>query len=330
MNDKKPSLTRRDFLQKTAFGGAAVVGGLALPGCGNPVDAPPVIENIEVRDDPTDTATEGTIALNLKQIGDLVAVGGAVTLHLLPLENPGRQRPFKLPNPPHLLVVHRAHIGDGEDEYIAVDSACPHAGCPLGYAAQLDTIACPCHASRFRAVPEAMVPAGEFSCVGEVLHGPAKQNVTPYQARLADDLKTLVIDLRVSNTCGTLRLPPVVGGKVALPLSQFPALAMVGGSIVGIPGGAPDPIAVVRVGAGMDASAFSAVSAVCTHLGCTVAYAQPGEAATCGVMPGGGFWCACHCSQFTVDGGVIGGPALGPLPKYPVAFDGTTVTISLA
>ena len=38
------SITRRGFLQRTAAGGAVLVGGVTLPGCGNDVGAPPRIE----------------------------------------------------------------------------------------------------------------------------------------------------------------------------------------------------------------------------------------------------------------------------------------------
>lgn len=323
--EEKSTLTRRVFLKRTALGGAVVVGGIGLPACGNPVDPTPVIENVTVEDDPTDLPTYGTIRLQLSRAADLALVGGAVTLQLAPITRIDPMRPWKLPATPRLLVVHRAQLGE-PDEYIAVDSACPHAGCPLGYAKELDRIACPCHSSQFSAVSG----SGIDDCVGKVLHLPAKQNVTPYEARLdPEDRNTLVINLNVINACGELRLPPLVGGKVTVPIAQFPALGQVGGGLVGRPGGAPDSIAIVRVGAGNDASAFTALSAVCTHLACTVVYAKPGETATCGLMPNGGFWCPCHCSQFTSDGSVIGGPAPAPLPRYGVAFDGTTLTITL-
>lgn len=58
-----------------------------------------------------------------------------------------------------------------------------------------------------------------------------------------------------------------------------------------------------------------AISAVCTHLGCIVQHVSgedTGNAQQAG--PRGGFACACHGSQFTIDGDVVKGPAPAPLP----------------
>lgn len=58
-------------------------------------------------------------------------------------------------------------------------------------------------------------------------------------------------------------------------------------------------------------NAYRAISAVCTHLGCTVNRA-PG--------PEGGYHCPCHGSVFDEDGRVKGGPAPRPLPCYEVSL----------
>jgi nitrite reductase/ring-hydroxylating ferredoxin subunit len=56
-----------------------------------------------------------------------------------------------------------------------------------------------------------------------------------------------------------------------------------------------------------DAGELHAVSARCTHLGCIVAYNDAQRS-----------WdCPCHGSRFGIDGGVLEGPAVRPLP--PVA-----------
>jgi cytochrome b6-f complex iron-sulfur subunit len=53
---------------------------------------------------------------------------------------------------------------------------------------------------------------------------------------------------------------------------------------------------------------FRAVSAVCTHLGCTVNLA------------GQGFHCPCHGSVFSQNGVVVSGPAPSPLPWFEVTL----------
>lgn len=58
-----------------------------------------------------------------------------------------------------------------------------------------------------------------------------------------------------------------------------------------------------------DAEGFRAMSAVCTHLGCTVR--REGE----------GFVCPCHGSRYDQDGHVVGGPAPAPLAFYRIEKD---------
>ena len=75
----------------------------------------------------------------------------------------------------------------------------------------------------------------------------------------------------------------------------------------------PEPrVFLVRKG-----NSFRAVSAVCTHLGCTVNRNNKGA----------GFHCPCHGSQFNEDAVVTGGPAPKPLPWFLVvmARDGRLV-----
>ncbi len=59
---------------------------------------------------------------------------------------------------------------------------------------------------------------------------------------------------------------------------------------------------------------FSVASAVCTHLGCTVAHFQSDQK----------FHCPCHGSVFAADGSVVHGPAPKPLQWFEVtqAHDG--------
>src|SRR5512135_1180287 len=53
---------------------------------------------------------------------------------------------------------------------------------------------------------------------------------------------------------------------------------------------------------------FRAVSAVCTHLGCTVN------------LVGKGFHCPCHGSVFTQNGAVVSGPAPSPLAWFELTI----------
>ena len=68
-------------------------------------------------------------------------------------------------------------------------------------------------------------------------------------------------------------------------------------------------------------SKIHAVSAVCTHLGCIIQHTES-EASKSGIRDKStvGFSCACHGSQFTIDGDVVKGPAPEPLPWLAVSL----------
>ena len=62
---------------------------------------------------------------------------------------------------------------------------------------------------------------------------------------------------------------------------------------------------------------FIALSAVCTHLGCVVAWQeQAGE-----------FLCPCHGGRFSAVGQVLGGPPPSPLETLAVELDGDQLKI---
>ena len=61
-----------------------------------------------------------------------------------------------------------------------------------------------------------------------------------------------------------------------------------------------------------------ALSARCTHEGCTVQYV-PTEAL---------IWCACHNGKFNPDGRVISGPPPRPLVAFAVTTEGDAITVS--
>ena len=73
-------------------------------------------------------------------------------------------------------------------------------------------------------------------------------------------------------------------------------------------------ILVVRTG---DAT-FVALSAVCTHAGCTVGYSAPRVV------------CPCHGSTFALDGTVTHGPATRPLAVFATTFDPSTQQLAIA
>jgi cytochrome b6-f complex iron-sulfur subunit len=54
-----------------------------------------------------------------------------------------------------------------------------------------------------------------------------------------------------------------------------------------------------------DSGGFMAVSAICTHMGCTVGFDSTGPM----------FDCPCHGSQYKIDGTVLQGPATQPLER---------------
>ncbi len=66
----------------------------------------------------------------------------------------------------------------------------------------------------------------------------------------------------------------------------------------------------IRVFIQRKGNGYRAVSAVCTHLGCTVNQDSKGS---------GNFRCPCHGSVFAEDGTVLEGPAPEPLPTYSVS-----------
>jgi len=67
-----------------------------------------------------------------------------------------------------------------------------------------------------------------------------------------------------------------------------------------------------------DASAFSAIEAVCTHEGCTITGAD-----------GVAYVCPCHGSRYNRSGQVLAGPARASLRQYATTFTDGVVTIVL-
>ena len=294
------ALSRRRFLQGTLAGGTLLPLVSLEAGCGNNVVAAPVV-NALVGDD-------GKVRVDVQRYPDLVPIGGAITLR------------FDLPatSPYHVarsgvLLVHRAAAED-PPAFVATQSACPHAGCPLGYNPASSLIECPCHSSRFRS----RVPDDLLGCIGEVIHAPANQDLVVFRTDYQVSTQQVVVDLNRTLPCGGgTPFPAAVNGELMLPFTDFSELQTPGGSSVGQPDGWPDTLIVVRV----DATTVRALSAVCTHLNCNVAY----DIARTRIL------CPCHGSAYTLDAGqVLNGPATDPLHVYSATLTATGVTITLA
>lgn len=64
---------------------------------------------------------------------------------------------------------------------------------------------------------------------------------------------------------------------------------------------------------------YKALSAKCTHMGCTVTFEGKGDY----------FLCECHGSEFNINGKVLKGPATLPLPVYNVSISGDKIYVSV-
>ena len=111
------------------------------------------------------------------------------------------------------------------------------------------------------------------------------------------------------STCGT-------GHCIDLTDAANAALATAGGALLFDT--SSDTVMVIRV----SATEVAALSAICTHEGCSMDYAASRQQLDC----------PCHGSQFSLDGMVTRAPATRPLKKYANTFDDQTqiLTITLA
>jgi len=102
-------------------------------------------------------------------------------------------------------------------------------------------------------------------------------------------------------------------GRVAIPLERVKRLGRVGGSIT------------IRLKgremllARHSEEGVSAVSPICSHEKCTVAYRRRVRR----------FECPCHGSFFDVDGNVLNGPATRPLTTWPAVLRDGRIIVDL-
>jgi cytochrome b6-f complex iron-sulfur subunit len=300
------TLSRRRFISRTVATGVALgSAGRLVTGCGNNVLAAPIVDAVVI-DDPQ-SPRYGWIPVEVTRYPDLMPVGGAVTLRLAPM--PPGTRPFRVPEG-GILLVHRGAPGDAY-EYVAVDSQCTHAGCPLGYSNQDRLIECPCHGSRFLAAPDSSQPD---AAPGEVVRRPALASLQSWQVHVDALDQVVAVDLTLP--LSQPALPSPSGGKITFAIADFPALAGGGGFVVGQPQGFADTLLIVRVS---DTSIVT-LSAICTHLACTVSYSPSNQQVVC----------PCHGSTFDLMGNVTHSPATLPLKAYATSFDGQTVIINVS
>jgi Rieske Fe-S protein len=292
------SVSRRRFVKGTLASSTLLGVGALKVGCGNQVEPAPIVN--------ATVGADGKVRVEVARYPDLSRPGGAVTLRFdLP-----ESTPYPIARA-GILLVHRG-TADDPPEFVATQSACPHLGCPLGFNAGTQLIECPCHASRFRSSTDRDDP---MQCVGKVVHLPARQDLTVFAVSYAAATQIATVDLNHQIPCGGRALPPVVGGKVVLPLADYPELASPGGFIVGQPDGLADSLIVYRV----DATRVVALSSVCTHLNCDVEVASSRTQLEC----------PCHGSVYDLDGTVRTGPAKRNLTAYAAVLDAASITVTV-
>lgn len=118
------------------------------------------------------------------------------------------------------------------------------------------------------------------------------------------------------NACGGLGgsdvTAPTIPSNSSIKVSDYPALASVGGVAMITLGSAP--VAVVRTGT----SSFLALSRVCPHQGGIVQLAQ------------NDFVCPVHGATYNLSGQWIGGQRANSLHQYTTSYDATTGTLTIS
>ena len=107
---------------------------------------------------------------------------------------------------------------------------------------------------------------------------------------------------------------PTQGEWITVTYTDYEELERIGGSIQISVKDKDEPVILIR----SSDRRFSALSPICTHLGCEVRPVKTG------------FRCPCHGSAFGEEGQVVNGPAREPLAAYQVAQKGSRISIRVA
>lgn len=189
-------------------------------------------------------------------------------------------------------------IRTGEDEYKATSGLCTHVQCPVGYDKRGGFIECPCHGAR-------------FALDGAVLRKPATAKLTAFPVRTDPVSGEIVVD-----TNGD-QVPALdENNQVIFPVDQFAELTKPNGTFAFTPIGMADPILVLRY----ESLRVFAYDAYSTAARCIVEYSPERSRIKC----------PCSGSEYELDGSIGNGPAKVPLKRYTTAFDGSTITITIA
>lgn len=151
------------------------------------------------------------------------------------------------------------------------------------------------------------------------------------------DRRDFLLKLGIGSGLAALGAQTVASMRSLVPNVSYDAPTTVK---VGMPNDFPDGLKFLpdqRLFVFREGSTFHAVSAVCTHLGCTVraeALSQPEEATVEGqkLRLTHRFLCPCHGSKYTGDGTNVSGPAPKPLAWYhlSVSPDDGQLVVDLA
>jgi Rieske Fe-S protein len=185
-----------------------------------------------------------------------------------------------------LMIVYRASA----TQVNAFSSTCTHQGCALPLPVN-GVITCGCHFST-------------FDTQGNVTGGPATSNLQTFPAVLNG--ATIMISSSQKTTAQQS------SQTVTADISQaaFTALQTVGGAAYAD----SNRLVLIR----SSANQVTALSAICTHAGCTVSLPNSGS-----------IQCSCHGSAFNLQGAVTNGPAQTNLPSYPATLSGNIITVAV-